>query len=138
MENQPEQPIGSSPSYLRLGSYAGFALTWQFWQALPWARIAHAVRTILLAKATAATLAGRRATIAFCHAVGSFVWYSTDRAPWINNVRKYGSPRFEIDPNRILPPVPLAVAPIPETKPARVPTWMPWRLRRDAKERIKI
>ena len=42
-----------------------------------------------------------------CHAVGALAWYITDRAPWISSMRKYGSPRFEIDPNRILPPVPL-------------------------------
>ena len=70
-------------------------------------RTSQIVRTILLARATAATLAGRRAWIPFCQAVGALVWYITDRAPWINSVRKYESPRFEIDPNRILPPVPL-------------------------------
>jgi len=65
------------------------------------------VRAILLAKATAATLAGRRARISLCHVVGTLAWHITDRAPWINSVRKYGSPRLEIDPKRILPPVPL-------------------------------
>ena len=53
----------------------------------PRARIAHAVRAILLASATAATLAGRRACMSLCQGVGALALYITDRAPWISNVR---------------------------------------------------
>ncbi len=37
------------------------------------ARMAHAVRAILLARATATTLPGRRSWIAFCHSPGTLV-----------------------------------------------------------------
>src|SRR5690554_7104101 len=70
---------------------------------------AQIIRAFLAANATAALLYPRRSTNSFAQRLS---WSSllaslaiTARVPWINNVRRYLSPRLVILPNRGLPPV---------------------------------
>ena len=77
--------------------------------APPCLRSAQAIRAILLAKATAATLVGRRAITS-----SSQGWFAVPRllacritviAPATSSHRRYGSPCLEILPRRCFPPV---------------------------------
>ncbi len=74
----------------------------------PWTMMAQAIRAILLARATAATLIGRRSMMRVSHS--RFVpcclaYRMTAIAPTTSNHRKYRFPCFEIPPSRSLPPV---------------------------------
>jgi hypothetical protein len=57
------------------------------WYGCPDVRTAQAIRTILLANATTATLGGRLFSSCSAQAPFSFAANSTERAPWINKVR---------------------------------------------------
>src|SRR6266567_4937178 len=71
--------------------------------------MAQAIRAILLASAIAATFVGRRANSAVsqgrCLVPWSLAWRITARAPAVNRLRRYRSPRLLILPSFSLPPL---------------------------------
>ncbi len=54
-----------------------------------------------------ATFFGRRSATCRAHSGGALLCVITARAPWINTVRSYGSPRLLMPSSRTRPPVPL-------------------------------
>ena len=63
------------------------------------------MRAVLLARATVATLGGRRSARRTAHSGGALLVVSTARAPWISRIRRYLSPRLEMLRMRTHPPV---------------------------------
>ena len=74
----------------------------------PLVRRAQIIRAILLARAVATTLKGRRARMAANHVEASVLCracFKTDVAPRINKERSVELPIFDILPRRSLPPL---------------------------------